>query len=80
MGVTPRFGTTYTEDTFAISFLLGHKILKGGVLTIEIPPELTFTKSARCLGFSDLVGKSAKCLFDGAKLSLRDGFFDGPYD
>ena len=36
-----------------VEFLVGHKILKDGYLTIQLPPELYFVDDSSCLSFSE---------------------------
>ena len=36
-----------------VEFLVGHKILQDGYLTIQLPPELYFVDDSSCRSFSE---------------------------
>lgn len=76
VNVDPLQGTTYTDDTMTISFLPGHTILKGGYLTIILPPELEFTRAASCKTFSEGFNPDTGCQFNKPtrKLTVRRAF------
>ena len=65
-----------------IEFLAGHKILQGGYLTVQLPPELYFVEDSSCDSFSAGFDSASRCVFDRDTnlMTVRDAFNTVAYD